>query len=100
MVDGLRNNKSIQKLDLHQNEIKDVGAQCISHVLDVRLSSPPLRELDVSANMIYDEGIRFFSEEIKMNTLLETLYLDASYHDEGQRSLSSRIHCQQMQLQR
>jgi len=78
--EALKRNTSLTTLDLHDNEIGDIGLKSISNVLPQNSS---LIELNLYDNSIGDEGATIMSQALKQNTSLTKLPLsDNSIEDE------------------
>ena len=70
--EAIKVNKTLQKLNISENSISDDGAAAISDGLKCNSS---LQELNISWNKITKEGIKLIAEAIKVNTTLHTLNL-------------------------
>ena len=68
---GLKNNSTLQELDLYNNGIGVAGARAIASVL----SSTTLKRIVLSRNSLKDEGASAIGKSLKTNSTLETLEL-------------------------
>ena len=86
---AIKVNKTLQELDIRQNNISDNGAAAISDALK---SNSSLKILNISSNKITDEAAFKIGEAIKMNETL--LQLDLSHNsisDDGAAAISDAL---------
>lgn len=70
---SLHENTSLHKLDLSNNFIGGIGIQILSEALKV--NKPPLKSLNLFGNFIDSDDIKTLSDALKVNTTLEELDL-------------------------
>ena len=90
LADALRNNNTLQKLDLYNNRVSDSGVSfLVKSLLD---SNFTLKILNLGRNGITNEGVRFLAQMFKTNTSLTNLYLQQNdISDDGVRLLANAI---------
>ena len=89
--EAIKVNKTIQKLDITGNSISDDGAAAISDGLNYNFS---LQELNMSYNKITSEGAKIIGEAIKVNKTLQKLKInDNSISDDGAAAISDGLKC-------
>ena len=86
---ALRVNTSLSSLDLHDNSIRDEGANLLAQALRENTS---LSSLDLSRNSIGNDGANSFAQALRVNTSLSSLDLhDNSIRDEGANLLAQAL---------
>ncbi|CAF1294455.1 unnamed protein product [Adineta steineri] len=73
LVDALRNNTSLERLNLFANQISDQGVYYLTEML--LLNNFKLKILFIGQNQITDKGVEYLSEMLKTNTILTHLGL-------------------------
>ena len=88
---AIKVNKTLQKLDISNNNISDDGAAAISDGLTCNIS---IQELNMSNNNIIDEGAKMIGEAIKVNKTLQKLDISNnsnSISDDGAVAISDGL---------
>ena len=68
--DGLKTNRTLLELNISHNGIEDNGAQEIAKAIKINLS---LQNVDISKNYISNEGLLYFMETVKSNCSLQVV---------------------------
>ena len=68
--DGLKTNRTLLELNISQNSIADNGAQEIAKAIKINLS---LQNINISKNYISCEGLLYFMETVKSNCSLQVV---------------------------
>lgn len=93
LVHALVDNRAcprLKQLWLGQNDIGDVGAECLGRLLSH--PSSHLTVLDLSSNLIGDEGAEHLARGLEDNSRLQELYLGWNYlSDEGSVKLAEMM---------
>jgi Ran GTPase-activating protein (RanGAP) involved in mRNA processing and transport len=89
LSEALAENKILQSLDLHYNQISDSGAKSLSDALKINRT---LKTLDIGDNQITAAGAQYFSDALKANQTLQSLTLRTnSIGDAGARYLGEAL---------
>ena len=87
--EAIKVNKILKKLYIHGNSISDDGAAAISDGLKYNIS---LQELNMSSNKITSEGAKMIGEAIKVNKILKKLDIHGnSISDNGAAAISDGL---------
>ena len=87
--DGLKSNRTLLELNLSNNNLSDDGASTISDCLK---SNNSLQELYMSNNKITSEGAKMVGEVIKVNTTLQKLDISQNrISDDGAATISDGL---------
>ena len=85
----LKENNIVQKLNLSNNDITDIGASLIGQAMEINRS---LKILDISHNEFSDDGVTAISMYIRNNTFLQELDLSENkISDRGANEISDLI---------
>lgn len=71
LADALRNNTTLEMLDLRNNRVSDLGA----HSLVLSITTSTLKSLNLESNGITEEGAQYLAEMLKAHRFLTELYL-------------------------
>ena len=86
IANALCNNRTLEELNLWNNQVSDLGVFCLSKVLSVNKSSI-LRSIGLGQNGITDVGAQHLAEMLKINQTITRLWL---FHNEiGDRGLQA-----------
>ena len=89
LAEGIQVHVTLQKLNLSGNEIADEGAKGLGEAIQVNIT---LQELNISSNKISDEGVKGLGEAIQVNMTLQELNISSNQiTDEGAKRLAEAI---------
>ena len=73
VIKSIESNKMITVVSLKGNSIETIAAQQLGRLLPTR--SLHLESLDLSENLLYDEGGRYIAEGLEKNESLKKLFI-------------------------
>ena len=85
---AMSKNKTLQSLDLNNNELEDLGASYLAHALS---QNTALLSLDLGDNQIGDDGARDLEKALRQNTTLLRMILTGNIIETDQEKSISNI---------
>jgi Ran GTPase-activating protein (RanGAP) involved in mRNA processing and transport len=73
LANGLENNSTLEKLNLLDNRIGDIGVRCLTKPLSI--NNTVLKTLHLGRNGITDDGAEYLAQMLKTNKTLTHLFL-------------------------
>ena len=81
LADSLKDNKTLEKLSLYDNEAGDNGIYFLAKALSIYNRN--LKKLDLGKNKITDEAVKHLAQMLKVNKTLALLYLTQNEITDG-----------------